>query len=89
MEIPQASQKKYLIRRHEDLARAKQALLDSDFAVIQSIGHQWKGNGATFGFPELGALGSNLEEAAAEKRIHDVKSLVAEFEIWIKSHPIE
>jgi HPt (histidine-containing phosphotransfer) domain-containing protein len=88
MEIPLASQIKYLVRRHEELGMAKQALSAGDLSPIQSMGHKLKGNGATFGFPELGELGAELESAAAEHRVERISSLMAKFEQWLETHPI-
>jgi HPt (histidine-containing phosphotransfer) domain-containing protein len=89
MEIPFANQQKYILRRHEDLKKARQALAENDLSSIETLGHQWKGNGATFGFPELGKLGADLENAAAEKRKDLVSNLVSQFETWLSSHPTD
>ena len=88
MQIPVASQIKYIVRRHEELGLAKEALSKGDLTPIQSIGHKLKGNGATFGFPELGQLGAELETAAAEKRVEQINSLMTKFEQWLETHPI-
>ena len=88
MQIPLASQIKYLVRRHEELDMAKQALSKGDLSPIQSMGHKLKGNGATFGFPELGELGAELETAAAENRMERISSLMSKFEQWLETHPI-
>lgn len=87
MQIPAASQSKYLLRRHEDLKKAKEALENGDLSSIQNMGHQWKGNGATFGYPELGSLGAELETAASENRKEQVEDLVKQFESWLSAHP--
>src|SRR3954471_19139114 len=88
MEIPNLSQVKYIVRRHEEIRVAKEALQAGDLNSLESMAHKWKGNGATFGFPELGTLGEKLELAASEKRVDDVSQLVGEFESWLHHHPI-
>lgn len=88
MQIPVASQTKYIIRRHEELKMARQALSKGDLSPIQSMGHKLKGNGATFGFPELGELGAELEVAAAENRVEQISALMQKFEQWLSYHPI-
>ena len=88
MEIPNASQVKYIVRRHEEKALAKQALASGDLGSLESMAHKWKGNGITFGYPELGDLGAKLEIAASEKRVEEVALLVSEFENWVASHPV-
>lgn len=72
----------YLERRRGDLLKAKQALSEGDFQTLQNMGHQWKGNAETFGFPDLGQLGARIEEA------HDLDKLaelVHEFESWLNA----
>ena len=88
MQIPIASQIKYIIRRHEELQMARQALSKGDLSPIQSMGHKLKGNGATFGFPELGELGAALEAAAAENRVELISNLMQKFEQWLSGHPV-
>ena len=88
MQIPIASQVKYLVRRHEELGLAKQALRKGDLSPIQSMGHKLKGNGATFGFPELGELGAELEVAAAENHVERISNLMQKFEQWLETHPV-
>ncbi len=54
----------YLAKRQADLEKMRTALAAADFAVIQSIGHNCKGTGNGFGFPEITALGLSIEQAA-------------------------
>lgn len=88
MQIPAASQIKYIIRRHEELDMARAALTKGDLSPIQNMGHKLKGNGATFGFPELGELGAELEVAAAENRVDKISALMQKFEQWLSFHPV-
>lgn len=83
------SQIKYIIRRHEDFKVAKTALNAGDLSTLQTLGHKWKGNGATFGYPELGQLGEQLEIAAANQQLEEVNHLVSQFQTWLVSHPIQ
>jgi CheY-like chemotaxis protein len=54
----------YLAKRQADLEKMRTALAHANFAVIQSIGHNCKGTGNGFGFPEITALGLKIEQAA-------------------------
>lgn len=54
----------FLETRRADLARLDGALAAGDFAAIRAIGHAFKGSSASFGFPEAGRIGAELEEAA-------------------------
>jgi HPt (histidine-containing phosphotransfer) domain-containing protein len=60
-------QKTYLNRRISEIQELKQALNIDDFEVAIRIGHKLKGNGETFGYPEISAIGNILELAAVTK----------------------
>jgi HPt (histidine-containing phosphotransfer) domain-containing protein len=88
MEVALHHKVKYIARRHEEWQVAQQALEKRDLPPLMEMGHKWKGNGSTFGFPELGTLGEKLEDAAAEKRLEEVRALIAQFKTWLAAHPV-
>jgi HPt (histidine-containing phosphotransfer) domain-containing protein len=55
---------RFLARKREDLDRVRIALAAKDYETIRRIGHDLKGAGEGFGFPELSAFGAALERAA-------------------------
>jgi HPt (histidine-containing phosphotransfer) domain-containing protein len=55
---------RFLARKREDLDSARIALAAGDYETIRRIGHDLKGAGEGFGFPELSAFGAALEGAA-------------------------
>ena len=55
---------RFLGRKREDLDSARIALAAGDYETIRRIGHDLKGAGEGFGFPELSAFGAALEGAA-------------------------
>ncbi|MCC7549774.1 MAG: Hpt domain-containing protein [Burkholderiales bacterium] len=67
---------RFLRRKEGDVQRMRAALLDEDFDSIERAGHDLKGAGEGFGFPELSVLGAKLELAA---RSRDKKLLEAHF----------
>ncbi len=75
IELPKEMRMEYLQRREKDLQDLTVALANLDWTVLRTIGHQLKGNGESYGFPSLGAIGKDLEEAAkqtARKRAEDI-----------------
>lgn len=56
--------KRFLARKREDVERIRVALAAADYETIRRIGHDLKGAGEGFGFPELSAFGAALEGAA-------------------------
>ncbi len=57
----------YLERRREEVAEMLRFLTQSDFARLAQLGHDLKGSGGSYGFPELTRLGAVLEESAKRK----------------------
>jgi HPt (histidine-containing phosphotransfer) domain-containing protein len=55
---------RFLARKREDLSSARIALAAGDYETIRRIGHDLKGAGEGFGFPELSAFGAALEGSA-------------------------
>jgi HPt (histidine-containing phosphotransfer) domain-containing protein len=55
---------RFLARKREDLDSARIALAAGDYETIRRIGHDLKGAGEGFGFPELSAFGAALEGSA-------------------------
>lgn len=56
----------FLQRRQDDVASIRRALVSGEFEIVATIGHKLRGNGTTFGFPELSEIGSGLEMAARQ-----------------------
>jgi HPt (histidine-containing phosphotransfer) domain-containing protein len=56
------------------------AVAARDFTTIIRLGHQLKGSGLSYGFPEISEFGVRLEEAAENRRIPVLQMLVIEFE---------
>ncbi len=63
----QARVPKYLAGRVADLQKILTALAAQDFDEIKFIGHNMKGSGSSFGFPEITAAGQALENAAGQR----------------------
>ena len=54
----------FLERRRADAVAIRAAAAADDFETARSLGHQLKGAGGGYGFPELTRLGAEIEEAA-------------------------
>jgi HPt (histidine-containing phosphotransfer) domain-containing protein len=64
-ELPSEMRERYLLRRREDLSKCLDALGALDFTQLSKVGHQVRGNAASFGFERLAPVGEELEQAAA------------------------
>lgn len=74
---------KFLARKREDLDRVRSALAASDYETIRRIGHDLKGAGEGFGFPELSAYGAALERAAIARNKRALREQLAAVEQFL------
>jgi HPt (histidine-containing phosphotransfer) domain-containing protein len=86
MEVPMEIQNRYMERRKKDLEACLQNLENENFIELEKVGHQLKGNGLTFGFPDLSSIGSHLEEAAAAQNQKEIEHALEEFSHWVSDH---
>jgi HPt (histidine-containing phosphotransfer) domain-containing protein len=77
------SLQRYKSRRHADLIRCRECLKKRDYETIRTIGHNLKGNGTSFGFPELSSLGEKIENSARELNGDQIQKLVDSLEEWV------
>jgi HPt (histidine-containing phosphotransfer) domain-containing protein len=54
----------YLSNREQDIKKIEDALIRSDFGLIQSLGHSMKGSGGGYGFDMITEIGAEIEQAA-------------------------
>jgi CheY-like chemotaxis protein len=55
---------RYLANRESDLGKIAESLRRGDFDGVRTVGHNMKGSGAPYGFPEITEIGTALETAA-------------------------
>lgn len=84
MEVPAEIMAKYIENRKHDLDGCLIFYRQQDFDKIAKVGHQLKGNGSTFGHPELSNIGKNLEEAAKDHDKEMLNIALKDFSHWIK-----
>lgn len=83
MEVPREIMQKYIERRKLDLEACLASLSQQRFDEIERVGHQLKGNGATFGHPELSLIGKKLEEAAQLQNVESIEAALKDFSDWV------
>ena len=57
----------FLANRRTDLTMMQDALVQEDYDAIRTTGHRMKGLAGSFGFPDIGAVGQQLEQAARSR----------------------
>jgi HPt (histidine-containing phosphotransfer) domain-containing protein len=78
-----AAAAQYIVRRHQDLTRCRKALQDNEFEVMETIGHNLKGNGVSFGHPTLSIIGEKLENSAKEKNFFECSAYIQQLEDFL------
>ena len=85
-ELPIELREQYLERRRKDVADGLNALSAADFFVLSKIGHQVRGNAASFGFDLLTPVASELEQAAQQKDLEKSRELLNSFEVILNEY---
>lgn len=85
IDIPEEMKAKYIERRKQDYATCVEAFNKSDFETFLRIGHQLKGNAASFGYDDLGLIAANLEKAGKAQDLAQIKKLLSQFEVFLKN----
>lgn len=69
---------RYLGRRQNDVSTLRDAVAAGNLQMVSKLGHDWKGNGETYGFPQISTWGKNLEDAAKDQKFDVIKSIIEE-----------
>jgi HPt (histidine-containing phosphotransfer) domain-containing protein len=85
VDIPIEMKAKYLERRKQDYTDCLNAFLKSDFETFLRVGHQLKGNAASFGFDDLGVIATEMEQAAKNKDMSQIKISLDKFDQFLQS----
>ena len=84
VDIPQEMIAKYIERRKQDYADCLTALGKEDYETFLRIGHQLKGNAASFGFDDLGLIAVEMEKAAKVRDLSQIKISLDKFEKFLQ-----
>ncbi len=74
---------RYITRRREDVAKLLEAQEAGDFNVLRAVGHQIKGNAATFSFKDLEGYAIALEDAAEVKDSEACAKQIGNIQKWV------
>jgi signal transduction histidine kinase/CheY-like chemotaxis protein/HPt (histidine-containing phosphotransfer) domain-containing protein len=76
----------YLERRTQELIQMEELIKKKDLKTLARIGHQLKGSAKSYGFEELGNLGSDLEVASQQGEFEQSKSIVGRIHQMISEY---
>ncbi len=84
MQVTVEFKRRYLDRRMIDIDHLVSSLDLDDFTPAVILGHQVKGNAATFDFAHIAPLGLQIENAAKNQNKDQVRTLVKMMESEIR-----
>lgn len=74
----------YLENRRKDVITIRQALAQSEWETIRTLGHRMKGSGAGYGFAAITEIGRGLEVAAKECNAANITQGVDALEAYVQ-----
>jgi HPt (histidine-containing phosphotransfer) domain-containing protein len=83
--IPEDARQRYIERRKQDIETLKNALRQQTFEEFKRIGHQLKGNAASFGYSDLEKVAIQLEVAGENRDTLEAQKQLTSFESWLQS----
>src|SRR6185369_12993116 len=73
----------FLQNRRRDVAAMLDALERNDFETVQSLGHDMKGAGGSYGFQAITDIGAALEQAAGNTDTDASRKCVGELSTYL------
>ena len=84
--IPEDTRRRYLERRLADVETLSAAWRAGDFTEFKRIGHQLKGNAASFGYKDLEVIAIDLEKAGLNKDRASAENQLELLKRWVSAH---
>ncbi|MFZ0591931.1 MAG: Hpt domain-containing protein [Bryobacteraceae bacterium] len=76
----------YFALCRRDLDRLKAAFEQREFGQVRLLGHNLKGSGGAYGFPELTEIGAAIERAAKAEDEIAIRTGIDQFATFLISH---
>lgn len=80
---------KFLTRRRQDVTLIKQELKREGFRAIETIGHNLKGIGSSYGFHGISDIGKSMEQAAQVQDAAAIRQLTKELDEYLRRVRLE
>lgn len=75
----------FLENRQKDVQSLESALKENDFEKLRSVGHNLKGVGGGYGFPDMSMMGAEIEEGAKENNMEKVSENVQKLSHYLSN----
>lgn len=83
MDLPLEMRQKYLMRRTRDVQALRASVNRNSLEEFLRIGHQLKGNAASFGYSDLEKIAMAMETAARANDLNEAARQLDLFEKWL------
>lgn len=74
----------YIETRHQDVKSITNALKNSDYTIIETLGHGMRGSGGSYGFETITDIGKALEQAAKDKNVEEIQKHLSELKTYLE-----
>jgi HPt (histidine-containing phosphotransfer) domain-containing protein len=81
--IPEDARIRYIERRKKDIETLRSALSSHEFDEFKRIGHQLKGNAASFGYSDLEKVAVQMEVAGEHRDVQEASRQLELFQQWL------
>ena len=78
-------QEMYINHTSKELKNIKENLDSVAFDSLRTFGHNIKGSGGMYGFNKITSMGTEIESAAMNENLEDIKSHLDALEVFLKS----
>ena len=79
-------QEMYINHTSKELKNIKENLDSVAFDSLRTFGHNIKGSGGMYGFNEITSRGAEIESAAMNENLEDIKAHLDSLEAFLKSN---
>jgi HPt (histidine-containing phosphotransfer) domain-containing protein len=74
---------RFIAHRADDVSAIQVALERGDYGTVARLGHNMRGNGHSYGFPDIAAIGERMEAAARAQDVAGMREQLAALEDWV------
>ncbi len=75
----------FLENRQKDVHSMEKALQENDFETLRVVGHNVKGVGGGYGFPDMSEMGAAIEEGATENNVEKISKNVKKISHYLSN----
>jgi HPt (histidine-containing phosphotransfer) domain-containing protein len=75
----------FLANKRADVGKILAAAAAADYAALRGIGHKIKGEGGSYGFDRISEIGAEVERAAIDQNLEEIRRCGENLTIYLES----